>query len=148
MFENSIWLLSKVEKKQHQNKRQYVQLSKCHTSKRFYTVSLSLSLALLLLFCCLQSDPLFACLASRHCFPLRWLTGAGEVWCWRGLIIGVGTKGRGEENIESSSPAALYRILGSKNMQGFLSSMQERSSPFACTGPRGTTICRRHDVLY
>lgn len=108
------------------------------------TFSLSSSLppsrVLLLLLCCLQSDTVFVCLAWRHCFPLRWLTGTEEARCWRGLIISEVTKERSEENIESSSPAALYRILGSKNIQGFLSAMQERSSPFACTGPRGTTI--------
>lgn len=77
MFENSIWLLSKVEKKQHQNKRQYVQLSKCHTSKRIYTVSLSLSLsrapAALLLFavrptvCSSCFAPLFSIKMSHRC---------------------------------------------------------------------------------
>lgn len=35
------------------------------------------------------------------------------------------------KNGYSSSPAARYRILGSKNMQGFMSAMQERSSPLA-----------------
>lgn len=50
-------------------------------------------------------------------------------------------------NRYSSSPAALYRILGSKNMQGFMSAMQERSSPLAWTGPRGITTWRKHDGL-
>lgn len=51
-------------------------------------------------------------------------------------------------NIQSSSPAALYRILGSKNMQGFWSAMQERSSPLAWTGLRGITTWGTHDSLH
>jgi hypothetical protein len=41
----------------------------------------------------------------------------------------------------TSSTAARYSTLGSKKMQGFLSWMQASSSPFALTGPLGTTIC-------
>ena len=52
----------------------------------------------------------------------------------------------------SNSPAALYRTLGSKNMHGFLSRIQDSSSPLAWIGLLGITTWkhqekqRRHEI--
>lgn len=81
----------------------------------------------------------------RHDNNGSWTSGGTNVQTQHVLIV---RQLQTEIYIESSSPAALYRILGSKNMQGFWSAMQERSSPLAWTGLRGITTWGQHDIIY
>ena len=67
--------------------------------------------------------------------------GKHVVFCWH-LIVDIESQSIFQTTELTCSTADLYKIFGSKKMQGFLSLMQDKSKPLAMDGLLGMTILR------